>query len=56
MSTPLASIVVLTCDGPASEEAAMALGVTHQAVSGRLNRARKKLRAALEGRDGHDLA
>ncbi len=32
-------------------EAAEVLRITHQAVSGRLNRARKKLRSALEGCD-----
>lgn len=41
--------------GMTYEEAAVALGITHQAVAGRLNRARKKLRGALEGRDGYDL-
>ena len=42
--------------GMTYEEAADALGITHQAVSGRLNRARKKLRRALEGSDDHDPA
>lgn len=37
-------------------EAADALGISHQAVSSRLNRARKKLRFALEGSDDHDPA
>ena len=37
-------------------EAADALGISHQAVSNRLNRARKKLRLALEGCDDHDPA
>ena len=38
------------------EEAAEVLGITHQAVGSRLNRARKKLRCALEGSDDHDPA
>ena len=42
--------------GMTYEEAADALGITHQAVSSRLNRARKKLRRALEGSDDHDPA
>ena len=42
--------------GLTQEEAAQALGITHQAVGSRLNRARKKLRAMLEGRDDHDPA
>ena len=37
-------------------EAAEALGISHQAVSSRLNRARRKLRFALEGSEEHDLA
>lgn len=37
-------------------EAAEALGITHQAVSGRLDRARKKLRKALERSEDHDPA
>ena len=36
------------------EQAAQALGVSHQAVGSRLNRARKKLRLALEGSDEND--
>ena len=36
-------------EGMTREEAAETLQITHQAVSSRLNRARKKLRAALEG-------
>ena len=42
--------------GMTYEEAADTLGITHQAVSSRLNRARKKLRRALEGSDDHDPA
>ncbi|MBR5345467.1 MAG: sigma-70 family RNA polymerase sigma factor [Clostridia bacterium] len=42
--------------GLTQEEAAQALGISHQAVAGRLNRARKKLRAALEGSEDHDPA
>ena len=43
--------VALLCwyQGMTREEAAETLQITHQAVSSRLNRARKKLRAALEG-------
>ena len=37
-------------------EAADALGISHQAVSSRLNRARQRLRRALEGGDEHDPA
>ena len=37
--------------GMTFEEAAAALGISRQAVGSRLNRARKKLRAALEGSD-----
>ena len=37
-------------------EAADALGISHQAVSSRLNRARGKLRSVLEGSDDHDPA
>ena len=37
-------------------EAAEALGISHQAVSSRLNRARRKLRFALEGSEEHDPA
>lgn len=36
------------------EEAARALGVSHQAVGSRLNRARNKLRRALEGSEPND--
>ena len=42
--------------GMTYEEAADVLGITHQAVSSRLNRARKKLRRALEGSDDHEPA
>jgi len=42
--------------GMTYDEAADTLGITHQAVGSRLNRARKKLRCALEGRDDHDPA
>ena len=42
--------------GMTYEEAAAALGVTRQAVGSRLNRARRKLRFALEGSDEHDPA
>ena len=42
--------------GMTFDEAAEALGISRQAVSGRLNRARKKLRFALEGSDDHDPA
>ena len=38
------------------EEAADTLGITHQAVSSRLNRARKKLRRVLEGSEDHEPA
>ena len=50
--------VALTCwlQGMTYEEAAEVLGITRQAVSSRLNRARKKLRFAMEGSDDHDLA
>ena len=37
-------------------EAAEALGISHQAVSSRLNHARRKLRFALEGSEEHDPA
>ena len=40
--------------GMTCEEAAEALGITHQAVSSRLHRARRLLRTAMEGRDPHD--
>ena len=45
--------VALLCwlQGMTHEEAAEALGISRQAVSSRLNRARKKLRFALEGSD-----
>ena len=42
--------------GMTYEEAAAALGVSRQAVGSRLNRARRKLRSALEGSDEHDPA
>ena len=42
--------------GMTREEAAAALGITHQAVTGRLDRARRKLRLALEGREDHGPA
>lgn len=42
--------------GMTNEEAAAALGITRQAVGGRLNRARRRLRFALEGRADHDPA
>ena len=42
--------------GMTYEEAAGALGISPQAVSSRLNRARRKLRAAMEGSDEHDPA
>ncbi len=50
--------VALLCwlQGMTYEEAAAALGITRQAVGSRLNRARQKLRFALEGSDGHDPA
>ena len=38
------------------EEAADALGISRQAVGSRLNRARRKLRFALEGSEEHDPA
>ena len=38
------------------EETARTLGISRQAVAGRLNRARKKLRFALEGSEDHDPA
>jgi hypothetical protein len=38
------------------EEAADALGISRQAVGSRLNRARRKLRFALEGSDDHEPA
>lgn len=46
--------VALLCwyQGMTCAEAAQTLQITHQAVSSRLNRARRKLRDALEGSDG----
>ena len=50
--------VALLCwlQGMTYEEAASALGITRQTVGSRLNRARQKLRFALEGSDEHDPA
>ena len=50
--------VALLCwlHGMTYEEAAVALGISRQAVGSRLNRARRKLRFALEGSDDHDPA
>lgn len=50
--------VALLCwlQGTTYVEAAKILGISRQAVASRLNRARKKLRFALEGSDGHDPA
>ena len=50
--------VALLCwlQGMTQEEAAGALGISRQAVGSRLNRARQKLRFALEGSDEHDPA
>lgn len=50
--------VALLCwlQGMTCEEAAETLAVSRQAVSSRLNRARKKLRSALEGSGDHDPA
>ena len=50
--------VALICwlQGMTNEEAADMLGISRQAVGSRLNRARKKLRFAMEGSDDHDLA
>ncbi len=42
--------------GMTYEETARTLGISRQAVASRLNRARKKLRFALEGSDDHDPA
>ena len=42
--------------GMTYSEAAQALGVSLQAVGSRLNRARRKLRFAMEGSDEHDPA
>lgn len=50
--------VALLCwlQGTTCDEAAEMLGISRQAVGSRLNRARKKLRLALEGSDVHDPA
>ncbi len=50
--------VALLCwlQGMTYMEAADVLGISHQAVSSRLNRARRKLRFALEGSDHYDPA
>ena len=50
--------VALLCwlQGMTYEEAAETLGITRQAVGSRLNRARRKLRFALDGSDDHDPA
>ena len=50
--------VALLCwlQGMTYEEAATVLGISHQAVGSRLNRARRKLRLALEGSDDNDPA
>lgn len=40
--------------GMTSSEAGETLGISHQAVSKRLNHARKKLRTIMEGTDNHD--
>lgn len=50
--------VALLCwlQGMTYEEAAEFLKISRQAVAGRLNRARKKLRFALEGSEDHDPA
>ena len=50
--------VALLCwvQGMTYEEAADILGITRQAVGSRLNRARQKLRFALEGSDLYDPA
>ena len=42
--------------GMSFTEAADVLGISHQAVDSRLNRARRKLRFALKGSEEHDLA
>ena len=42
--------------GMTYDEAAEALGISRQAVGSRLNRARKRLRSALEGSDENDIA
>ena len=50
--------VALLCllQGMTYDEAADTLGISRQAVGSRLNRARRKLRFALEGSDGHEPA
>ena len=50
--------VALLCwlQGMTYDEAADALGISRQAVGSRLNRARRKLRFALEGSDDHEPA
>lgn len=50
--------VALLCwlQGMTCSQTAEALGISRQAVSSRLDRARKKLRFALEGSDDHDPA
>ncbi|MBE5788850.1 MAG: sigma-70 family RNA polymerase sigma factor [Clostridiales bacterium] len=50
--------VALLCwlQGMTYDEAAATLGISPKAVGSRLNRARKKLRSALEGSDEHDPA
>lgn len=50
--------VALLCwlQGTTCDEAVEMLGISRQAVGSRLNRARKKLRLALEGSDVHDPA
>ena len=50
--------VALLCwlQGMTQEEAADTLGITRQAVGSRLNRARRKLRLAMERSDEHDPA
>ena len=51
-----APIWVCWLQGMTYEEAAAALGITRQAVGSRLNRARRRLRDALEGSDEDDPA
>lgn len=50
--------VALLCwlQGMTYEDAAGILGISRQAVGGRLNRARRRLRFVLEGSDAHDPA
>ena len=50
--------VALLCwlQGMTYNETAEALGISQKAIGSRLNRARRKLRAALEGSDEHDPA